>query len=82
MSNVVLPEEVYVKRRLAAQKAVKPYHDAAARILATAIPNYILINGQLKVKYPFKTLRVLAVLRKQARDVIKSYENGTIGEGI
>ena len=77
MSSIVLPEDIYAKRRLAAQKAVKPYHDAATKILATATPSYILVNGQLKVKYPFKTLRILAVLRKQAREVVKSYESAS-----
>ena len=77
MSRIVLPEDIFMRRQQAAQKAVKPYHDAATKILATAIPSYILVNGQLKVKYPFKTLRILVVLRKQAREVIKSYESAS-----
>jgi len=70
MSSVFTPEDA-IKRQREMQELLRPFHEASVRVISMAIPRYIFFQGQLKVTYHFRTLRVLAGIRIAARETLR-----------
>ena len=68
--------EIWKKKQETLFTILKPYHERAYFVLSHAIPKYVLINGSIiKTVYPFNVLRILALIRIEARMVCKTILN-------